>query len=425
MSKIKAIRARQLLDCKCRPMVEAEVETESGAIGTGSAPTGSSVGSHESFVLRDNDKGEYGGLSVHLAVNNVIEKIAPALIGMDVEDLRKIDERMIELDGSFDKHNLGGNAIYSVSIAALRAAAADNNMPVYRYILGRDPHTVPVPTFNVINGGKYGDLIQPFNEFLIVPWKANSIYEAVEMGVKVFSALEQEIPKVTGISPMVGRSYGWVAPSENPDDILNLLSHTVKVCGYEGRIAFAMDCASGEMYNKEDHTYYLFGNRVSSAELVDFTAGLSRKYPLFFIEDLLDEDDFDGFKLAHEKITNSLIIGDDLIASDRARLEKAHAMNAVDGFILKPNQIGTITEAKDTHDYAVNEGLLSITSGRSGGVVDDIVMDLAVGYEIGFIKNGAPRSGERISKLNFLMRACDLAQGCTLADLSKVARTNS
>jgi enolase len=406
-------------------MVEAQVETDDGFAGLGAAPTGTSVGSHESFVLRDGDPAEYGGMGVRRAVANVNEKLAPALVGMDVSDQAAIDRCMIELDATPDKHVLGGNAIYSVSIAALRAAGAAVGQEVYRHMLGRGPRTVPVPTFNVINGGKYGDMTQPFNEFLVVPWKAGSVSESVEMGVKIFAALEEAVGKASGRGAAVGRSYGWVAPSDDPDVCIGLLEKTCEGLGYGGRVAFALDCASSEMYDKATGTYLLGGKRVEREALIEFAAGLARKYPMLFIEDLLDEDDFAGYALARLAIRGSartLVIGDDLIVSDRARLEKAHALGGVDGFILKPNQIGTISEAMETHAYAVKEGLLSITSGRSGGVVDDIVMDLAVATEIPFIKNGAPRSGERINKLNFLMRVQDVCPDVRLSDLGGYLR---
>jgi enolase len=422
MSEIKKVRARQIIDCKCRPMVEVDIETADGVIGRGSAPTGSSVGMYEAYVLRDNDPGEYDGMSVHKAVENVNTVIGPALIGMDDQKLDAIDRKMIELDGSPNKSKLGGNAIYSTSIAALRAAAEEEKMPVYRYLCGRDIRSVPVPSFNVVNGGKYGDITQAFNEFLIVPYRADSIYEAVEIAVKCFQKLESVIAGYKNASPFVARSYGWAAPSEDPDVILGLISKAVEECGYAGKVAFALDCASSEMYRKEDDTYYLKGKRVKAEDIIDFTKKLARKYPFVFIEDLLDENDWAHFPLAKAEIQNTIMIGDDLIATDPARIRRAYETKAVDGFVLKPNQVGTITEALETYHYATSHGMFAVPSGRSGGVVGDIVMDLAVGLEIGFIKNGAPRSGERIDKLNFLMRACDITPGCTMADITGLVR---
>lgn len=416
-TKIKSVHARQIVDCKCRPCVEVDVVTEGGALGTGAAPTGSSVGMFESYVMRDNDPGEYHGLSVHHAVRNVNEIIAPALIGMDVANQRAIDDTMLALDGTELKEKLGGNAIYSVSIAAYRAMAAAQNIPLYQYIAGGKIDTVPVPSFNVVNGGKYDDLTQPFNEFIIVPYGTDRVEKAVEMGIDIFQELENVLTSYLGYKPVVAPSYGYKAPSEDPEVILELINKAIVNCGYDGKVAFAFDCASSEMYDKTTNTYLLKGNRVSAEELIAYAKMLTEKFPFLFIEDMLDENDWASWPKLHHELTKTNIIGDDFIVTNRNRLEKAYGLDALDGFILKPNQVGTITEALDTHYYAVDHNLLAITSGRSGGVVGDVVMDLAVGLQIGFIKNGAPRSGERIDKLNFLMRAADLNEPCKLADI--------
>lgn len=421
-TKIKSVHARQLVDCKCRPMVEVDVVTEDGAIGSGSAPTGQSVGMYESVVLRDNDPSEYHGMSVHKAVDNINNIIAPALIGIDVKDQKAIDNTMIELDGTPQKAKLGGNAIYSTSVAAYRAAAATENIPLYQYIAGGKIKTVPVPSFNVVNGGRYEDLTQPFNEFIIVPFGAESIYEAVEMGINIFQDLEGVITKFVGHKPVVAPSYGYAAPSEDPEVILNLISTSIDNCGYTGKVAFSFDCASSEMYDKDSNTYLLKGDRVSADELIAYAKSLTEKYQFLFIEDLLDENDWESWPKLNKAVTKANIIGDDFIVTNRDRLSKAYGLGAIDGFILKPNQVGTISEALDTHYYAMDHNLLAITSGRSGGVVGDVVMDLAVGLQIGFIKNGAPRSGERIDKLNFLMRACDSNPGCQLADIRNLLK---
>ena len=421
-TRIKSIHARQIVDCKCRPCVEVDVVTESGAVGTGAAPTGSSVGMYESYVMRDNNPDEYHGLSVHKAVDNINQIIAPELIGMDAADQRGIDEKMIALDGTELKENLGGNAVYSVSIAAFRAMAAAQNMPLYQYIANGKIDTVPVPSFNVVNGGKYDDLTQPFNEFIIVPYGTDRVEKSVEMGINIFQELENVLTAYLGSKPVVAPSYGYKAPSDDPEVILELISKAIKNCGCDGKVAFALDCASSEMYDKATNTYLLKGQRVSSDELIAYAKTLTEKYPFLFIEDLLDENDWTSWSKLHENVTRTNIIGDDFIVTNRDRLAKAYAMQALDGFILKPNQVGTITEALDTHYYAMDHNLLAITSGRSGGVVGDVVMDLAVGLQIGFIKNGAPRSGERIDKLNFLMRAADLNDPCGLADITPLLK---
>ena len=422
MDRIKSVTARQLIDCKCRPMVEVDVITENGFMGRGSAPTGSTVGMYESCVLRDGDPNEYGGKSVHKAVNNVNTILGPAIIGMDVTDQKGIDYKMIALDGTENKAKLGGNAIYAVSVAVFRAAAASAGMPLYNYIAGGPIKTVPVPSFNVINGGKNAGITQPFNEFIVMPWKAKDIYEAVETGVKVFEQLPKVISKRFKTEPMVGRSMGYVAPSEDPEEVFDTIMQAADECGCADKISLSTDCASSEMYDAASKTYLLKGRRVSADELIDYVKYLTGKFDFVFVEDLLDENDWDSFPKAVERITKTNIIGDDFIVTNKKRIEQAYNMNGIGGFILKPNQVGTITEALESYQFAVDHGLLAITSGRSGGVIDDVVMDLAVGLQLGFIKNGAPRSGERIEKLNFLMRACSLSEGCKLADIRPVIK---
>lgn len=419
---IKSIHARQIVDCKCRPMVEVDVITEGGSLGRGCAPTGSSVGMFESCVLRDDNPNEYHGMSVHKAVDNVNNIIAPALIGKDVLKQRELDNIMIDLDGTPQKKKLGGNAIYSTSIALFRAAAECSCQTLYNYMAGGPIKTVPVPSFNVINGGHYENLTQPFNEFIIMPYGASTIYEAVEMGINTFQELEKVITKYLGHKPVVAPSYGYASPSEDPEVNLNLISEAIENCGYTGKIGFAFDCASSEMYDRENNTYLLKGERVSADTLISYVKGLTEKFNFVFIEDLLDEEDWESYPKAHKEITRTNIIGDDFIVTNLDRLKRAYELDALDGFILKPNQVGTITEALDAYEFAKAHNLLAVPSGRAGGVIGDVVMDFAVGLQVGFIKNGAPRSGERIDKLNFLMRACDLTPGCELSDITKLLK---
>lgn len=422
MSTITSVRARQLLDCKTRPMVEVEVVTSDGHVGRGAAPTGQSVGIHEADILRDDDPASYAGLSVHSAIRNVTDVIAPALIGRDVMDQAAVDGVMLELDGTARKSTLGGNAIYSVSIAALRAAASVAGVPVYRHIARGPLETVPVPCFNMVNGGRYGDTLQAFNEFIVVPSGAATIDEAVEIGVMLFQHLGSVISDATGRPAGVAGSYGYIAPSSNPAEVLALMQRAANELGYADKVSFALDCASSEMYDRETGTYELDGRRVGSDELIEFTRGLTEQFPLLFVEDLLDEDEWAGFARAVELLPRTLVLGDDLIVTNRDRLSRAIEERAVDGFVLKPNQVGTITESLETFDLATANGLVATPSGRSGGVIDDVVMDLSLGLQVPFQKNGAPRSGERIEKLNFLMRAASDIPGAQLADLGALAR---
>ncbi|WP_200575531.1 phosphopyruvate hydratase [Erwinia sp. S63] len=422
MNRIISVEAQQIIDCKCRPAVEVVVRTESGAMGRGAAPTGTSVGMYEAFVLRDGDKSTYNGLSVHKAVRIVETIIAPALIGMNIFDQRAIDDKMIALDGTENKQQLGGNAIYSVSIAAFRAAADARRIPLYNYIAGGEIKTVPVPCFNVINGGRYEFFNQTFNEFLIVPYATSSIDESIEMAVAVFQKLNDVLTRYLASKPQVASSYGYAAPSDDPEVVLHLMQEAIDQCGYTGRIAFALDCASSEFYDADSQTYLLKGERVTSSELIDYTRQLTEKFNFVFIEDLLDENDWAGYQQAVREIPRTLILGDDLTVTKLSFLQRAYDEKAVAGFILKPNQVGTISEALDAYHFATEKGMIAVPSGRSGGVVDDVVMDFSVGLQVPLQKNGAPRSGERIEKLNFLMRANASSEHCRLYDISPLIR---
>ncbi len=424
--KVASVVARQVLDCKARPLVEVEITTDTGYVGRGASPTGSSVGVHEAFVLRDGDRSEYNGLSVHRAVSAVTDEIAPVLVGAELDDPRSLDRVMIELDGTLDKHRLGGNAIYSTSVALLRAASAAAGISTYTYVGGllglKPPTTVPAPSFNMINGGRYGDIFQTFNEFLVVPYRADSIESAVEKGVTLFAVLGEVLARRLGRAPLIAASYGYVAPSSDPRVVMEVLSEAVERAGCADIMAFALDCASSEVYDKCTQTYAFNGERVTAEALIDYARALSEDFPMVFIEDLLDGDDWDGFTKAVQTVDRSIILGDDLIVTNRDRLERAVTTSAVDGFILKPNQVGTIAEALDCFEYASHNAILTIPSGRSGGVIDDVVMDLAVGLGAPFQKNGAPRSGERIEKLNFLLRAAERIPNCALADVPALVR---
>jgi len=424
--RIASVVGRQLLDCRARPLVEVEITTDTGHVGRGSSPTGTSVGVHEAVVLRDGDPAEYNGLSVHRAVSAVNDEIAPVLVGAGLDDPRTLDRVMIELDGTPDKRLLGANAIYSTSVALLRAASAAAGMPTYAYagaLLGRPPPTtVPVPSFNMINGGRYGGVFQTFSEFLVVPYRADSIESAVETGVRLFGVLGEVLARRLGHTPLVASSYGYVAPSSDPRVVMEVLAEAVERAGCADVMAFALDCASSEVYDKRTQTYAFNGARVTAEDLIDYARALSEDFPMVFIEDLLDADDWGGFTKAVQAIGRSLILGDDLIVTNCDRLQRAVAQSAVDGFILKPNQVGTIAEALDCVEYASQNTILAIPSGRSGGVIDDVVMDLAVGLGAPFQKNGAPRSGERIEKLNFLLRAAERIPDCALANVPALVR---
>jgi enolase len=403
-------------------MVEVDIRTEDGYLGRGSSPTGSSVGRYEAAVVRDGNPAEYNGQSVHSAVDNVKNIIGPAIVGLDVDNQEEIDRRMIELDATPNKGRLGGNAIYSASIAVIRAAAAARRIPVYQLLAGGAVKTVPIPSFNIVNGGRYGEITLAFNEFLVVPYRAETIAEAVEIGVKCLTALGKVLRRFLKAEPAVGRSYGWAAPSDDPDAVLGLMREMLDEIGGAGKVAFALDCAMSEMHDAGTGRYRLKGKDVPGDELIDYLKELTEKHPLVFVEDPLDENDWDGYAKAAGRLPRTLVVGDDLTVTNMERIKRANELGAIQGFVLKPNQVGTITEALEAHRYASERGLISIPSGRAGGVIDDIVMDFSVGLGASIQKNGAPRSGERIDKLNFLMRARDTNPGCELSRIDHLIK---
>ena len=260
------------------------------------------------------------------------------------------------------------------------------------------------------------------NEFLVMPYRADSIESAIEKGVSLFGVLGDVLAERLGRAPLIAPSYGYVAPSSDPRVVMEVLAEAVERAGCADVMAFALDCVSSEVYDKNTQTYALNGERVTAEVLIDYARVLSEDFPMVFIEDLLDEDDWDGFTKAVQSIDRSIILGDDLIVTNRDRLERAVKTSAVEGFILKPNQVGTVAEALDCFEYAAQNAILAIPSGRSGGVVGDVVMDLAVGLRVPFQKNGAPRSGERIEKLNFLLRAAEHIPDCAPADVPAIVR---
>lgn len=420
--RITNVRGRQIVDCKCRPLVEVQIETDDGRIYRGSAPTGQSVGIHESVVLRDGDPNDYKGLSVHKAVGLVDSVIAPALVGEELDDWKRLDAILRDADPTTRKEKLGGNTVYSASIAAARAVAGSQGKQFYQLLAGGPISTIPCPSFNMVNGGTYDGYSQSFNEFIVMPYAAQSIEDAVQKSILLFEEVGNVVSDYVGGPTRVAPSYGYVAPSDDPEVVFDLIQKAIDNLGYTDVFAFSMDCASSEFYDRDAKTYLLKGKQVDSHELVDYVEGLTRKFPFVFIEDLLDEDDWEGFAYAHSTLKRTLVVGDDLIVTNRERLERAVKEDCVDGFILKPNQIGTLSEALETYEYAASHGLFAIPSGRSGGVIDDIVMDLSVGLQVPFQKNGAPRSGERIEKLNFLMRAADSDPDVHLADIASMVR---
>ncbi|MCX5823482.1 MAG: phosphopyruvate hydratase [Deltaproteobacteria bacterium] len=403
-TEIVKIKAREVLDSKARPMVEADVLTAAGALGRGASPCGTSVGRHEAFVLRDGD-GRYGGLGVRKAVRNVMEVIGPALIGKDSLDQQAVDHCMISLDGTSDKSRLGANAIYSVSIAVARAAAASLGLSLFRYLGGVKACQLPVPLFNMINGGTYGSVSMAFQEFLFIPSGASTYSEALRMGVEVYAALGDVVACRYGRDRLLtAPSAGYGAPSEDPGEVLELLLDAADKAGYGGKCRVGIDCAASHFYDVSTGVYRFRRKDAGRQEIFRILEELAGKYPLFVVEDPVEEDDFEGMAELTQRLGGSVVIGDDLFVASLERLRRGVAVGAANAILLKPNMIGTISEALDTARYAREHGYRIVGSGRAGGGIDDPIPDISVAAGAVMVKFGAPRSGERLGKQNCMLR---------------------
>ena len=422
-TRIKSVHARQVMDCKFRPVLEAVVELECGITGQGSAPTGTSVGSHEAAVIRDHNRNSFCGLSVFHAIEHVNTTIDSTLKGMDVLDQQGIDQKMIELDGTPNKSRLGGNAIYSVSIACLKAAAEVQQKSLYQLVAGKELKTIPLPTANSIIGGKYPDQKVCFQEFTFCPYRAKDITEAMEIIYHVHHMIGEIFSREMGGQPaLIGNSHGWQPPTEDPEVIMELLEEAVDNCGYRDKVAYALDMAATEMYDKETNTYYLNGSQVTPEEQIEYVRKLTERFPFLFVEDVLQENDWKGFAEASKKLTRTILIGDDLTITNPGLLKKAYEENAVQGFIFKPNQVGTITEAIEARNYAKEHHMLTIPSQRGGGTIWDVVIDLGVGLEVEACKSCAPRGGESVYAMNCIYRAAQENRAAKMFDFSPYVR---
>ena len=407
LSSIKNIRARQLLDGNGRPVIEVDVVTDGGHLGRAGASTGTSVGANEAIVLRDGDPKLYGGMSVYKAIDNVEKIIAPALIGMDVLDQEAIDRVMIDLDGTRYKTSLGGNSIYATSIAVSRAAACVCSLPLCRSVAKNPPTHVFTPTSNVVNGGTVAGKTLAFQEFMIVPCGTKDANFAVRMIVEVFARLGQVIKKEMG-QVHAGSYSGYGVPTDDPFGVMDMIVDAVSSLGYQNNICYALDCAASEFFDKDEAAYCYRGKWVSRDELIDELVRLADRYPLAFIEDALDENDFEGYAIASQKI-NSLIIGDDLLCTSVDRAKTAYEMGAVRGMVFKPNQAGTLTEALEAAEYMLSRDMLVVASGRAGGVTDAPEKELAIALGLAMAKNGAPL-GTRTIGHNFMLRTAEELQ---------------
>jgi len=405
LSKIASIHARQILDSRGNPTVEAEVTLDSGEVGRAAVPSGASTGEFEATELRDGGEA-YGGKAVTRAVAAVNEEIAGRLAGMDALDQRALDEAMIELDGTPNKSRLGANAILGVSLAAAHAAAASAGQPLWLYLGGEEATTLPVPMMNVLNGGAHADNRVDFQEFMIVPCGASSFSEALRTGTEVFHGLKSAL-SARGLGTAGGDEGGFAPDLGSNEEALEMLMEGIAAAGYEpdGDVAIALDPATSEIF--EDGTYVLEheGRRLSAAEMADYWAEMADRYPILSIEDGMAEEDWDGWALLTEKVGDRVqLVGDDLFVTNTERLGRGIELGVGNSILVKVNQIGTLSETLDAVAMAHDAGYTAVMSHRSGETEDTTIADLAVATGCGQIKTGAPSRSDRVAKYNQLLR---------------------
>ena len=401
---IDAIAAREILDSRGRPSVEAEVRLETGAVGLAQVPSGASTGTFEAHELRDDDKSRYGGKGVLIAVRNVTEKLAHELIDMDALDQVSIDYKMIERDGSPNKRNIGANAILAVSLANAKAAAQELDIPLYRYLGSPLSNVLPVPMMNVINGGAHADNNVDFQEFMIMPVGADSFKEALRWGAEVFASLSQVL-KDKGLLSGVGDEGGYAPNLGSNQEALDLLITAIEQAGYKPgeQVGLAMDVAASEFY--KDGNYIYDGSSHSPTEFVDYLDKLVNQYPIISIEDGLHEEDWTNWKILTDRMGAQVqLVGDDLFVTNPTRLQKGIDAGVGNAILIKLNQIGTLTETLATIDIATRSGYRSVISHRSGETEDTTIADLAVATRAGQIKTGSLCRSERVAKYNRLLR---------------------
>ena len=409
MSLIKKIHARQIIDSRGNPTVEVDVITENGIKGRAAVPSGASTGEHEAVELRDGGK-DFMGKGVFNAIDNVNTIIAQELLGFSVFEQNKIDQMMIDLDGTPNKSKLGANAILGVSLATAKAAAAELGIPLYRYIGGVSANTLPVPMMNIINGGSHSDAPIAFQEFMVMPVKASSFSQAMQMGSEIFHNLKKVLHD-RNLSTAVGDEGGFAPTLEGTEDALDTIALAVKNAGYTlgDDIMIALDCAAAEFYENGNYDYSKFegesGKVRSSKEQADYLAELASNYPIISIEDGMDENDWEGWKYLTEKIGEKVqLVGDDLFVTNVKRLSRGIENGIANSILIKVNQIGTLTETIDAVNMAKNAGFTSVMSHRSGETEDTTIADLAVALNCGQIKTGSASRSDRMAKYNQLLR---------------------
>jgi len=409
MSKIKKIHARQIFDSRGNPTIEVDVITETGTLGRAAVPSGASTGEHEAVELRDGGS-DYMGKGVSKAVSNANDILAPAIIGISVYNQTEIDYKMIDLDGTPNKSNLGANSILGISLAVAKAAAKEKKIPLYRYIGGDNVCTLPVPMMNIINGGSHSDSPIAFQEFMIVPVLAESFTHAMQMGSEIFHHLKIVL-KNRKLSTAVGDEGGFAPVLDGTEDALDTIAFAVKNAGYTfGKdIMIALDCAAAEFYENNEYNYKKFegdqGEVRSSKEQADYLASLASKYPIISIEDGMDENDWDGWKYLTELIGDKVqLVGDDLFVTNVERLSKGINESIANSILIKVNQIGSLTETIKAVEMAHNAGFTSVMSHRSGETEDNTIADLAVALTTCQIKTGSASRSDRMAKYNQLLR---------------------
>ena len=408
-SKIEKVYARQIIDSRGNPTVEAEVWLSDGTAARGAAPSGASTGEFEALELRDGDKARYGGKGVQKAVDNVNNIIAPALVGADAADIYAVDKIMIDLDGTKDKSKLGANAILAVSIAASRAAACSLGLPLYKFLGGVQGTSLPVPMMNILNGGAHATNTVDTQEFMIMPVGAPSFSEALRWCTEVFHALAK-ILKDKGLATSVGDEGGFAPDLSSDEETIETILEAVKLAGYEPKKDFmiAMDAASSEWKSEKGKGYYhqpKSGRDFTTDELIDHWEALVDKYPIISIEDALDEEDWDGWKRLTERLGKKVqLVGDDLFVTNTERLSKGIANGCANSILIKLNQIGTVSETLEAIKMAHKAGYTAVSSHRSGETEDTTIADLAVALNTCQIKTGAPSRSERVAKYNQLLR---------------------
>ena len=410
-AKIKEVNAIQVLDSRGNPTIQVEVKTTEGVKGVASVPSGASTGSFEAVELRDGDKKNYSGKSVEKAINNVNEKIAKRIIGMNIFDQRKIDEEMIKLDDTPNKSNLGANSILGVSLAVAKAASNTLGIELFQYIGGIQASELPIPMMNILNGGKHSDNNISIQEFMIVPVGDITFAERLKRGVEIYHTLKKVL-KNKKLSVDVGDEGGFAPNLENDEQALDIIIEAIKKSGYDpGKdIKLSLDIASTEMYeeakkiNKTGYYFWKTDIFKNKDEMIEYIINLCKKYPIFSIEDGLAEEDWDSWKILTDKIGNRIqLVGDDLFVTNKSRLYRGIEKKVANSILIKPNQIGTLTETLDTISIAKKNNYTTVISHRSGETEDTTIADIAVAVNAGQIKTGAPCRTDRVAKYNRLL----------------------